>query len=139
MAPDLMASTAVGGGPVPGDHDNRQRLVERMQLAQDLHAVHPWHLDVEQDEIGPIALHQRNGVRAIAGAHELVLFVFEDHPQRIADGGLVINDQDAGLHRRIFNLRSQSYDRWTHRRLKIEDDQFSILTVWSARCSISGL
>ncbi len=48
------------GRAVPGDHDDRQRFVERVQLAQDLDAVHARHLDVEQHEVGPIALHQRN-------------------------------------------------------------------------------
>ena len=32
------------------------------------------------------------------GADELVVLVFEDHPQRVADGGLVVDDEDAGFH-----------------------------------------
>ena len=31
-------------------------------------------------------------------ADELVVLVLEDHLQRVADGGLVVDDQDAGFH-----------------------------------------
>ena len=32
------------------------------------------------------------------GADELVVLVLEDHPQRVADRGLVVDDQDARFH-----------------------------------------
>ena len=35
---------------------------------------------------------------AAGGADELIVLVLEDHPQRVADGGLVVDDQDARLH-----------------------------------------
>ena len=80
-----MASTAVGGRAVPGNHDDGQRLVERVQLAQHLEAVHPGHLDVEQHEVGSLALNGGNALLPGRRADELVVLVLEDHPQRVAD------------------------------------------------------
>ena len=55
----LVASTAVLIVPWPEiDHD-RQRLVHRAQPLEHLEAVHARHLDVEQHEVGRLALGQR--------------------------------------------------------------------------------
>ena len=94
-APFLVASTAVLIVPWPGDHDDRQRLVHRAQPIEHLEAVHARHLDVEQDEVGRVALGEREPFLAGRGADELVPFVFERHPQRIADRRFVVDDQDA--------------------------------------------
>ena len=83
--------------PWPGDHHDRQRLVDGAQLSQHLDAVHARHLDVEQDEVAALALGQREAFLAGGGADELVVLVLEDHPQRVADGGLVVDDQDARI------------------------------------------
>ena len=100
-APSFVASTAVVTVAVTRDHDDRQRLVDGAQALQRLEAVHAGHLDVEEHEIGRLALGEREPVLARCGSEELVAFVFEDHPQRIADGGLVVDDQDARFHRRV--------------------------------------
>ena len=80
------------------DHHHGQRLVEGVELPQHLHAVHARHLDVEQHEVGALALHRGEAFLAAGGADELVVLVFENHPQRFADGALVVDDQDARLH-----------------------------------------
>ena len=108
-APERMASTAVAVVPCPEIIDDRQRLVERVQLAQHLEAVHPGHLDVEQHQVGTLALDGGDALLPGRRADELVVLVLEDHPQRVADRGLVVDDQNA----------------WFHGQ--------SILTVWSAR------
>ena len=82
-------------GPVAGDHDDRQRLVHRAEALEHLEAVHARHLHVEQDEIGRLALGQRQAFLAGGRADELVAFVFERHAQRVANGGLVVDHQDA--------------------------------------------
>ena len=94
-APDLIASTAVAVAPWPEIMIDRQRLVERVQLAQHLHAVHAGHLDVEEHGVGPLALHGGEAVLAAGRAHELIILVLEDHLQRVANGGFVVDDEDA--------------------------------------------
>ena len=44
-----------------------------------------------------LALDQREPFLAGRGADELVALVLERHPQRIADRGFVVDDQDAGF------------------------------------------
>ena len=79
------------------DHDDRQALVERVELAQDLHPVHAGHLDVEEHGIGPLLLHGGQAVLSAGRADELIVLVFEDHLQRVADRGFVVDDEDARL------------------------------------------
>ena len=46
------------------------------------------------------------------GADELVAFVFENHPQRVADGRLVVDDQDARFHHAVaVGCRPSTRDR----------------------------
>ena len=84
-------------GAMPRDHDHRKALVERVELAQDLHPVHAGHLDVEEHGIGPLLLHGGEAVLSAGRAEELIVLVLEDHLQRVADGGFVVDDEDAGL------------------------------------------
>ena len=44
--------------------------------------------------------------------HELVALVLEDHPQRVADGRLVVDDQDAGGHSGDASTRTARNTRW---------------------------
>ena len=83
---------------VPGNHHDRQPFVERAQLAQDLHAVHARHLDVEQHDVRPFAADDVERFLAAGGADELVVLVLEDHPQRIADRRFVVDDQHTRFH-----------------------------------------
>ena len=80
---------------VAGDDDDRQRVVHGAQPVEHLDAVHARHLHVEQHEVGRLALGERQPLLAGRGADELVAFVFERHPQRVADRRLVVYDQDA--------------------------------------------
>ena len=47
---------------------------------------------------GALALDHARGLLAGGRAEELVALVLEDHPQRVADGRLVVDDQDARFH-----------------------------------------
>ena len=94
-APFLVASTAVLIVPWPETTIDRQRLVHRAQPLEHFDAVHAGHLDVEQHEVGRLALGEREALLAGRGADELVAFVLERHPQRVADGRFVVDDQDA--------------------------------------------
>jgi hypothetical protein len=87
-----------GGRAVARDHHDGQRLVDGAQPAQHLHAVHARHLDVEQHQVRPFALRQLDAVLAVARPEELVVLVLEDHAQRVADRGFVVDHQDARFH-----------------------------------------
>ncbi len=100
-APFFVASTAVLIVPWPETTIDRQRLVHRAQPLEHLDAVHAGHLHVEQHEVGRLALGERQPFLAGRGAEELVALVLEGHPQRVADGGLVVDDEDAGFGHRV--------------------------------------
>ena len=80
------------------DHD-RQRLVHAAQPAQHFEPVDARHLDVEEDEVRATRARRPSGLPGPDPASEdLVALVFENHPHRVADGRLVVDDEDAGLH-----------------------------------------
>jgi hypothetical protein len=89
-APFLVASTAVL--IVPGDDDYRQLIVEVSQALEDVDAVHAGHLHVEQHEIRRLTLGECETLLAGRCAKKLVPFVFERHPQGIANRALVVDD-----------------------------------------------
>ena len=93
---------------VAGDHDDRRGLDEVAQLLQHLEAVHAGHLDVEEDQVGRFALDQRDALFAGRRLHDFVAFVLEDHLQRVADRGFVVDDQDAWFHRISVRTRADA-------------------------------
>ena len=82
---------------VAGDDDDRQRLVHRAQPLEHFEAVHAGHLDVEQHQVGRLALGERQPLLPGRGQDALVALRIRGHPQRVADGRLVVDDQDAGF------------------------------------------
>ena len=94
-APSLVASTAVLIVPWPEITTTGSASFMRAQPIQHVEAVHAGHLDVEEHEVGRLALGERQALLAGGGADEVVPFVFERHPQRVADGRFVVDDQDA--------------------------------------------
>ena len=94
-APFLVASTAVLIVPWPETTTTGSVSFMRAQPLEHLEAVHARHLDVEQHEIGRLALGQRQPLLAGRRAEELVALVLEGHPQRVANGRLVVDDQNA--------------------------------------------
>ena len=79
------------------DHD-RHQLIQVPELAQDLQSVHPWHLDVEEYQIGAVTLDTQQTFLPARREDGVVAVVFEDHLERIADRDLVVDDQDAVFH-----------------------------------------
>ena len=84
---------------VPRNHDDRRDLDEVPQLLQYFEAIHARHLDVEEHEIGRFPLDELDAFLARRRQHHVVAVVLERHLQRVADGGLVVDDQDAWFHR----------------------------------------
>ena len=77
----------------------RRRLAERLQ---HLEAVHPRHLDVEEDEVRALLLDQPEGFHAVGRLPEEahVVQVGEEADQAVARQLLVVHDHGAnGAHR----------------------------------------
>jgi hypothetical protein len=87
-------------GPVSGDDHDRQRLRDAPDSLKRLQSIHPRHLHVEEDQIGRLLLDERDPLGAARRLEHVIAFVLEDHPHRPADLHLVVNDQNARLHRR---------------------------------------
>ena len=81
-----------------GDHQNGRVRVLGADRLQRLQSVHPRHLDVEKDGVRSVTADRLDPVRTRGGLQTLVLFVLEDHPQRLADVLLVVDDQDLVFH-----------------------------------------
>ena len=82
---------------MPRDHDHGQGGIALPEARQDLEAVDARHLDVEDDDVRPAALHGGEAVLARGGLDELVPLVLEDHPQGGSDVRLVVDDEDQRL------------------------------------------
>jgi hypothetical protein len=87
----------VGNGAMAGDHCDWDGLIDLADLREGFEPVHARHLDVEDDHVRCVALDRGNAFRTGGRSDEFVVFVFEDHPQRVADSGLVVDDQNAGF------------------------------------------
>ena len=98
-APELGRFHRGGDGAVARDHDDRRHLDDMTQPLQHLEAVHARHLDVEEHQVRRFALGLRNALFAGRRRQDVVALVLEDHLQRVADRGFVVDDEDAWLHR----------------------------------------
>jgi hypothetical protein len=85
---------------VAGDHEDRRRAVPLGDPVENLHPVHARHLDVEQDRVDAIAVESGEGGLSLAGRCDFVALVFQDHPEGVADAGIVVDDEDSLGHRR---------------------------------------
>jgi len=85
---------------VPGYHQDRRRPFPRHDAVEHLQAVHSRHLDVEKDGRGRICLELRQTRLTVGGARNRVPFVLQDHSQRVADAGFVVDHENALGHAR---------------------------------------
>ena len=89
----------VGVGP-GGDHDDRDVAVAADRPA-DLEAVDAREHDVDQHDVGGVAVERVEGVLAVVGLLDGPALVLEGHLDRGADAFVVFDGQDAGTHRPI--------------------------------------
>ena len=93
-APRRVHSTAVAMSPWPEIIRTGGAPPARDDPVEGLEAVHAGHLDVEQHGVGR---RRRRARRAPRGrpptVADLVALVLEDHPQRVADRGFVVDDR----------------------------------------------
>ena len=83
-------------GGVSRDHDDDRRGRGAADLLEQAHAVHAGQADVEQHHIERARLHGRHRFRGIGRRLNVIAVLAEPMIERVADGELVVDDQDAG-------------------------------------------
>ena len=79
---------------VAGDHDDRGLDPVGDELLKDFSTVHPGHLDVAEDGVVLLLFRHFTGVGAVFGRIHLVFFHLQDLLEGVADGTLVVNNQN---------------------------------------------
>jgi hypothetical protein len=91
-------------------HDRRvgrRRL--RAQPAAGLDAVQPRHVDIEEDDRGPGVAGALDGLLTVAGlGHPVAGDVLERRRDQPADAGIVVDDEDRPVHRKLLRKRSKA-------------------------------
>jgi hypothetical protein len=90
---------------VEGGHENDGRHCIHRQRPQHVEAVHPRHLDVQEDEVGLVPADQVQRLAAVAGfGHDIdIVHVLETQFEAATRQRLVVDDQgfQGGLHLRL--------------------------------------
>ena len=80
---------------VPGHHDDGQRRPLRLDGLEQLDAVHPGHLHVAEDDADfRVVLQGLHGGLRVRGLGHRDRLVLEDHPHRVPDRLLVVDDEN---------------------------------------------
>ena len=79
---------------VGSDHDDRELGVAIANIVQDFDSVAIRQGEVEQDQVVRTLGQARQSFVAIAGDIDFVAFQFQQRLQRLADGGLVVHDEN---------------------------------------------
>ncbi len=83
-------------GAVGGDHDDGQLGLALLDLRQQLEAALAGQGEVEEHEVEVVLVKHAQSLFAVGGHVDRIAFQREQHFKRLADGGLVVDDQDAG-------------------------------------------
>ena len=83
-------------GAVGGDHDDGQLGLALLDLRQQFEAALAGQGQVEQHQVEVFLLQNAQPLVAVGGHSDRVPLQREQHFERFADGGLVVDDQDAG-------------------------------------------
>src|SRR5581483_6713361 len=88
-----------------GDHRNARAGPLLAELLQERAAVHAGHHHVQHDEIGLSPCHMAKRLVAVARVVGVIALLLENLHEQLADGGMVVYDQDTWL---------LSIDGWLH-------------------------
>jgi hypothetical protein len=92
---------------VGGHHDDRDAATELADLPENLDPVEAGHPDIEQNQVDAAAANRAEGLGAAAGRLDGVTLRREILGQHLANGRLVIDDQDpAQGHQTVFYPRA---------------------------------
>jgi hypothetical protein len=88
-----------GDGRIPGHHHDLDRLVELLDLPQEVEAAHVRHPDVGHGDVEDVGLHGLEGIVAGPGRRDLIAPMRQRFLQELKDRALVVDDQNAcGFH-----------------------------------------
>ena len=90
-APLLMALTAMEMSPLPGDHEDRRRIILAMKFLQDIEAGFAGDMHVEQDAGRRPGSRNRQQCGAVGETDDLIAARRQHHGKRVANGGVVID------------------------------------------------
>src|SRR6185295_1168782 len=78
----------------PGDDDHAAGVFALAELPEHLDSVHPWHEQIEKDQIGGRLFHHRQGLRAVFHAERPITAETEKLNEQVTNQGLIINDEN---------------------------------------------
>jgi hypothetical protein len=82
---------------VSGDHDHDDIGIQLAGTGEDLHPIDPGHLEVGEDDLGALALEQRQRALTVGRRHAGIVVPAEEAAPVGDDVRLVVDDQDAWL------------------------------------------
>ncbi len=89
------AGDAVVDLPARGEHQHRRAVASVAQAPADLEAVEVGHGDVEDHRVAGIGAEALQRLGPVRGLEDVVAFQRERPPERVLDGGLVVNHEDS--------------------------------------------
>ena len=94
VAPGLHGVHGVLHRAVGRDHDDRQLGIALANVAQHLDAIAFRQCKIQQHQVERTISQARQALVAVVRRFHLVAFQIEQGLQRLANGGLIVNDQD---------------------------------------------
>ncbi len=82
---------------VAAHDDDLRRRGALAKLSENFEAVHPRHLDIEENEVVALVLDLVQRLRPRRAFGDVITLVFERHAEGFTDGLFVIHDENAGL------------------------------------------
>ena len=92
------------------NHDDRELRVAIANIPQYLDAIAIWHGEVQQDQVVRTLGQASQTFFAIASDIDFVAFQFQQGLQRLADGRLVIHDEDCSQRTGVVAAAGKSVD-----------------------------
>ncbi len=96
--PQLQGADRVGLGGIAGNHQAADVGTVLLDLLQGVQAAHPLHADVGDDQVEALLGGHGHGLGAGSGGGHLVALVLEHLGQRLAQRGVVFEQEDPTYH-----------------------------------------
>jgi adenosyl cobinamide kinase/adenosyl cobinamide phosphate guanylyltransferase len=98
----------IGDGAVGGEDQHRQQRMAAVHRLEQLQAVHAAHAQVGDQQLRQLVVQHAQRRLAAGRFHHVVALGAQAHRQQPQQGGVVVDDQDAG-HGRLFPWRPENF------------------------------